>query len=431
MEQTLEDLKNGLLKGVKKLKLACNLKEFPQEIISLSDTLEVLDLSDNQLSVLPDNIRELKKLKIIFFARNKFTEFPSILSEFPVLNMIGFKSNYIHTVPENSFPEKLNWLILTDNKIEKLPNSIGKCSLLQKFMMAGNLLSELPETMRNCKNLELFRVSDNNLSSIPDWLFTLPKLSWFAFEGNNLNNNIKVTNELKSFNWDQFTVNKTLGEGASGVISKAYWNLRKENVALKIFKGEVTSDGLPEDEMKIAIKAGNHKNLIPVLGKIKNHPENRNGLILKLINSSFVNLGNPPSLESCTRDTFNKDSLFTLEQVLKIIKSIASVCAHLHNIGINHGDLYAHNILIDENIDCFLGDFGAASFYNRDLNKKLEFFEVKAFACLVEDLLSLIKNIKTNTDEIKKYKELIKQCSCVKIEQRLTFLEIQNKLFSF
>jgi len=90
MEQTLEDLKNGLLKGVKKLKLACNLKEFPHEIISLSDTLEVLDLSDNQLSVLPDNIRQLKKLKIIFFARNKFTEFPSILSEFPVLNRITY-----------------------------------------------------------------------------------------------------------------------------------------------------------------------------------------------------------------------------------------------------------------------------------------------------------------------------------------------------
>jgi len=40
--------------------------------------------------------------------------------------------------------------------------------------------------------------------------------------------------------------------------------------------------------MKITIKAGNHKNLISVLVKIKNYPENRNGLILKLIQALLI-----------------------------------------------------------------------------------------------------------------------------------------------
>ena len=56
MKQTLEDLKSGKLIGSKTLKMACGLTEFPKEILSLADTLEVLDLSDNQLSELPDNI---------------------------------------------------------------------------------------------------------------------------------------------------------------------------------------------------------------------------------------------------------------------------------------------------------------------------------------------------------------------------------------
>jgi len=93
MTNTLEALKSGELLGSKTLKLVCGLTVFPEEVITLSETLEVLDLSDNQISVLPDSVSKLKKLRIIFFARNKFTEFPAVLAKCPALSMIGFKSN--------------------------------------------------------------------------------------------------------------------------------------------------------------------------------------------------------------------------------------------------------------------------------------------------------------------------------------------------
>ena len=143
MIHSLQELKAGKLIGSTRLKLACGLKEFPEEILSLAATLEILDLSDNQLTELPNSIGQLKKLRIIFFARNHFTEFPAILKACPALSMIGFKSNQIHTVPENAFPPLLNWLILTDNKIKKLPKSIGDVRLLQKCALAGNLIEEL------------------------------------------------------------------------------------------------------------------------------------------------------------------------------------------------------------------------------------------------------------------------------------------------
>ena len=64
-------------------------------------------------------------------------------------------------------------------------------------------------------------------------------------------------------NWQQLTVTHQLGEGASGIISKAVWQANNDatkEVAVKIFKGAVTSDGYPEDEMHACILAGNHPN---------------------------------------------------------------------------------------------------------------------------------------------------------------------------
>jgi len=429
MTHTLEELKSGSLIGSKRLKLACGLKEFPEEILALADTLEILDLSDNQLSKLPDSVSQLKKLRIIFFANNNFTVFPVILAKLPVLSMIGFKSNQIETVPENAFPPLLRWLILTNNKIKKLPKSIGDCNLLQKCALAGNLIDELPSEMANCTNLELLRISANKLKSIPEWLFLLPKLSWVAFGGNPATYQVKVTTAIESFPWEDFTIRELLGEGASGFISKANWNSKNKDVAIKVFKGAVTSDGLPEDEMEIAIAAGSHESLIQVLGKITNHPKEKSGLILELIAPSYINLGNPPSLETCTRDVFNENTVFNFDELLKITKSIASVCAQLHSKGINHGDLYAHNILINKTADCLLGDFGAASSYdaNSALSPTIERIEVKAFGCLLEDILGLI----TKTEASHKWQQLIDDCFIADVKSRPSFSDILELLNTF
>jgi serine/threonine protein kinase len=60
-----------------------------------------------------------------------------------------------------------------------------------------------------------------------------------------------------------------------------------------------------------------------------------------------------------------------------------------------HGDLYAHNILVDDQGNALLGDFGAASVYDRSdthLAFALERIEISAFGCLLDDLLQLCSN---------------------------------------
>ena len=292
---TLQQLQTGELKGIKRLQLSCGLMAFPEEIYSLADSLEILDLSGNSLSQLPNDLQRFTQLKILFLANNNFTEFPGTLSNIPSLTMIGFKSNKISFVPENAFPPHLRWLILTDNQIKKLPVSIGGCIKLQKCALAGNLLEELPAEMAACTNLELLRISANNIKVLPEWLFSLPRLSWIAYSGNPCSHEVALSNELNEMDWMEFKIQQQLGEGASGFISQAQWITQQKSVAVKVFKGAVTSDGLPEDEMNTCLAAGSHDNLVKVLGRVSNHPEQKQALVMELIPPNYRNLGGPPS----------------------------------------------------------------------------------------------------------------------------------------
>ncbi len=387
--QTIQQLLSGELKGIKHLKLSCNLTEFPLEILDLADTLEILDLSQNKLSSLPPNFYKLSKLKIAFFSDNLFTELPDVLGKCPSLEMIGFKSNQIKTVSENALPTITRWLILTNNQIEVIPKSLGSCYRLQKLALAGNRIKELPAEMVNCQNLELIRISANLLTELPNWLLQLPKLSWVAYAGNPFSEMAQIPNNLNQIEWADLTINEQLGQGASGIIYKSSLRGYQEDIAVKIYKGEVTSDGLPLNEMNACMAAGNHNNLVKVLGKITNHPQQKEGLVMGLIPNSYKNLGNPPSFESCSRDVFNAGTNFTINQILNIARGTAAVCKQLHSLGINHGDLYAHNIMFDEEGNNLLGDFGAATFYNVNDNyaEALQKIEVRAYGCLLDDML--------------------------------------------
>ena len=92
---TLDQLKKGELRGIIRLQLSENLNTFPDAIFDLADSLEILDLSNNHLSQLPDDLYRLKKLRIVFCSNNRFTELPSVLGKCENLEMIGFKTNQI------------------------------------------------------------------------------------------------------------------------------------------------------------------------------------------------------------------------------------------------------------------------------------------------------------------------------------------------
>ncbi|WP_332879460.1 leucine-rich repeat-containing protein kinase family protein [Massilia sp. S19_KUP03_FR1] len=430
--QTLEQLQNGALAGAVRLQLSCALTEFPREIFDLADTLEILDLSGNALSTLPDDLPRLSKLRVLFCSLNQFTVLPAVLGACPNLTMIGFKSNRIREVPASALPIALRWLILTDNAIAALPATIGRCTQLQKLMLAGNQLSALPESLAGCTNLELLRIAANRLTALPAWLLAMPKLAWLACAGNPFSAADEAAASCgahPAIAWNDLQMAHQLGEGASGVISQAVLAGARD-VAVKLFKGAITSDGLPACELAACLSAGAHPNLIAVLGEVTDHPEGVHGCVMALVDPAFHNLAGPPSLESCTRDVYANDKRFTLDALLRLAGGIAAAAQHLHARGILHGDLYAHNILHTVAGDALLGDFGAASLFAQDgpHAAALARLEVRAFGLLLEELLARCDGQAASSHTLASLAQLQADCTQAAPAQRPSFDEIVQRM---
>jgi hypothetical protein len=416
-----------------------NLSQFPIEILQHT-SLEVLRLDGNQLTELPDEILGLTKLRILFLGGNNFTIFPKILGKMSSLIMVSFKSNQITHISEEALSPSLCWLILTDNRIESLPSSIGRLLKLRKLMLANNRLTSLPVEMSQCQELELIRLASNQFHEIPDWLFEIPSLSWIALAGNPCFPTPQIDQRTqRMISPAEVSMGEKIGEGASGVIFKATSvDSSSCEYAIKYFKNGSTSDGNPLDEKDISLSLPSHPSLVPVLGTIINPETQLTGLVLPLIPSSYTSLAFPPSFATMTRDVYRADDAFTPQMTLSILAGISSCCSLLHSRGLMHGDLYGHNILIPQRnssdlqtLTPYLVDFGAATSYDSSpphVDRALfELIEVNAFSKLFEELLS--RTIFPENGEMKnRLQSLCNSCSSKKLRERPRFLDIERSL---
>ena len=392
MTSTLDALRHGDLGGVTELRLSgAGLTEFPREIFDLADTLEVLDLSGNALSTLPGDLGRLQRLRILFGSGNRLDRLPACLGDCPALSQVGFRGCGITEVPAESLPPRLRWLTLTDNRIETVPAALGDRPALQKLMLAGNRLSRVPDSLADAANLELLRLSANRFETLPGWLTTLPRLAWLAVAGNPMDQD-RGAAAAPLVPWRALQAGAMLGEGASGRVYHALWqpeNGSAREVALKLFKGSMTSDGLPDREMEACLTAGGHPNLMSGLGRLTGHPAQMQGLLMPLLPADWRVLAGPPSLASCSRDVYDPALRLSPETALRIAGGIGAATAHLHTRGVMHGDLYAHNVLWDGRAgDAVLSDFGAACLVPPGpQGAALQRLEVRAWGILLGELL--------------------------------------------
>ncbi|WP_233008235.1 leucine-rich repeat-containing protein kinase family protein [Rheinheimera faecalis] len=407
-----------------RINLSAGLSEFPADLYRFADSLEVLDLSGNQLSDLPADLHRFQKLKRLFLTNNNFSHIPAVLSLCPALVMVSFKGNQLTEFAEASLPEQLEWLILTDNQLTQLPNDFGRYTKLRKVAMAGNQLSSLPDSMQQCRDLGLLRLSLNQFESFPDWLFELPKLAWLAL-GANPACPVPEAQAITAHSLPDYQLLEKLGEGASGVIYQARFAQDNELVALKQFKGWITSDGCPKDEMNNYLNAGDHPNLIAVKAKLTDC--DLPGLVMELVPASFSVLGQPPSFNTCTRDTFTQGQNLTLLKLKQLAQQVVNVMAHLHQKQIVHGDLYAHNMLVNEDQQLYLGDFGAATAFHALPQKQQQLFcalEVRAFGYWLLDMQSLL-SVDESAEFEQRFAAVVQLSMQQKVSSRPGFQQLQ------
>ncbi len=393
MARVLEQLRRGELAGARSLDLSgSGLVSFPPEIFGLADTLESLDLGRNPLTSLPHDLGRLRRLRILFCSGTSFRVLPPVLGDCPELSQVGFRASAVEIVPASSLPPNLRWLTLTDNRIEALPDAIGRRPSLQKLMLSGNRIDRLPETLAGASSLELLRLSANRFASLPPFLGDLPRLAWFAFAANPVEDLVPRNPSGPAVPWASLHQEALLGEGASGWVHAASWDRpgqMAERIALKFYKGAMTSDGLPEREMEAALAVGAHPNILGGFGRVDDHPSGAACLLLPLIASHWRVLAAPPSLETCSRDIYDPSMVLPSGAAYWIARSIAAAGTHLAASGLLHGDLYAHNIHWDGGRgDAVLGDFGAASRYPAGpAGASLEALDVLAWGILAGELL--------------------------------------------
>ncbi|XP_011500986.1 PREDICTED: leucine-rich repeat protein 1 [Ceratosolen solmsi marchali] len=126
-------------------------KSFDCQILKLHN-LKILNLSQNQLTNLPQELGMLPNLQELSLSDNQFGKCP--ISKWSWMN----GSNITKT---------LRSLNLSCNKLTKIPDEISKLHALLSLNINNNLISSLPEGIGNLKKLKYLNISKNNITNLP------------------------------------------------------------------------------------------------------------------------------------------------------------------------------------------------------------------------------------------------------------------------
>lgn len=158
--------KSQTLKPLRLETLACDRNKLQQvEAGALSGplvaSLQVLDLSRNQLSFLPgDFVSGARQLRYLDLSHNQLFGLPDSILKCTRLLILN----------------------VDNNDIEQLPTAFGRLTGLRKLTASYNALTQLPESIGECQLLEKIRVVNNHITVMPHSLLNLWKRKGGALE---------------------------------------------------------------------------------------------------------------------------------------------------------------------------------------------------------------------------------------------------------
>ncbi|XP_039169203.1 L-type lectin-domain containing receptor kinase IX.1-like [Eucalyptus grandis] len=179
-------------------------------------------------------------------------------------------------------------------------------------------------------------------------------------EEGNLSTNL--TKELKMFTLkefsfkelmimtDSFALDRTLGEGAFGIVYKGYMVDADAPVAVKILKS-VSDRGIKDYIAEVkSLSQLRHRNLVALIGYC--HEKDKFALVYEFMS------------EGSLGDHLFKDGpLLPWEKRYNIVLGLGSAVHYLQKAGnqcVIHRDIKSSNIMLNENFEAKLGDFGTA-----------------------------------------------------------------------
>ncbi len=236
---------------------------------------EKLDLSNyystniqDKLTKIPEQVFELKHLKILILNNNRIYEIPKYIENLANLTHLYLSENQLSTIPESvENMANLTWLDLGGNQLSSIPEFMVNMANLTWLSLARNQLSSIPEFMGNMANLTWLSLAGNQLSSIPESMGNLSNLTGLSLTENPLVNppieiadkGIEAIREyfkhLQEVGTDRIYEAKLLivGEAGSGKTSLAK---KIENSAYKLKPSETSTEGIDIIKKSFSLENG-------------------------------------------------------------------------------------------------------------------------------------------------------------------------------
>ncbi|XP_058789032.1 leucine-rich repeat and calponin homology domain-containing protein isoform X2 [Phymastichus coffea] len=195
LERTLEEAQ---LSGELKLS-GRKLKDFPKVgkptagiKYNLQDTV-FADLSKNRFLELPEEVTELKFLEKLYLYHNAIRIIPESVSMLQSLTYLDLSRNQLTTLPREVCRLPLQTLLVAYNRLEALPDELGRMTVLAELDAGCNEITNLPSRMGDLSQLRCLDLRCNLLVQIPIEL-TYLKLITFDISGNRIS---VLPNELR------------------------------------------------------------------------------------------------------------------------------------------------------------------------------------------------------------------------------------------
>ena len=164
-----------------------NLTFISEKIKHLKDIIH-LALHRNEMTTLPQEINELKKLKFFDVSFNQLTSVPFSLTV-TSLQTLNLSNNAIENIESVSALSSLSVLHLEHNNLSRLPDGVEGLTNLGELYVSNNSIEELPQTIKELKALRIFDASENRLQQIPGELSQCRKLKSLLLTSNPLKDN--------------------------------------------------------------------------------------------------------------------------------------------------------------------------------------------------------------------------------------------------
>ena len=114
---------------------------------------------------------------------NKLSSLPDSIKEFKKLTTLSLNNNKLQCLPKSIVELKsLEKLLLSDNQLKEIPTNIDELTKLQVLGLGNNQLEKLPTSIGNLKNLMYLNVTNNKLVSLPPKIKDMKQLKYLMID---------------------------------------------------------------------------------------------------------------------------------------------------------------------------------------------------------------------------------------------------------